>query len=262
MTFSDEVVVGVVRGRDLDRPGSKRRIGVGVFDHRDDPFEERKPQAGPGQSRITIIGGVDGDRHIGKDCLGPRGGDDDMALAIGERVSDVVQLASDNAPLGFDVGDACLEDGVPVHDALAAVDQPSVEPLNEHLEHGFGVAFVEGKSLAAPIERAPEPPQLPQDRIAALLAPLPDPFHERFAAQLAPARALLAKLLLDDALRGDPCVVLTWQDHHVEPPQSLVASDQVLDRVAEGMAHVKRARDVGRGNGDRENGTSVVSRLK
>ena len=110
-----------------------------------------------------------------------------MPRAVLEGVSDEIELASDNLPLRFDVGNACLKDGIPVHDALPAVDEAPIEPIDKDLEDRLGILLVEGEPGSGPIEGASEQPKLVQDRIARLAPPLPNPLDKGLAAELRPA---------------------------------------------------------------------------
>ena len=86
-------------------------------------------------------------------------------------------------PVRLAVHDLEVRDGgpaarAPVDDVTAAVDQPLVVELHEGVAHRPGEIGVEREALAAPVERAAEPPQLRLDRVAGLALPGPDALDE------------------------------------------------------------------------------------
>ncbi len=141
---------------------------------------------------------------------------------------------------------------IPIHHVVVAVDMPARMELDEDLGDGAGVCVVHGEALVRVIRGRAKPLELLDDLRAVALAPGPDPFDERLAADIPARRALAGELLLDLRLGGDAGMVGAHDparrltSHPVEPDQG------VLDRAVERMAHVKDAGDVGRRHGDRE----------
>ena len=81
--------------------------------------------------------------------------------------------------------------------------------------------------------------------------PAPNALDERLADELLARRALGLELLLDLALGRDPRVVGAEDPLGALPEHPVEADQRVLDRAVEGVAHVQRARDVRRRDGDR-----------
>ena len=142
---------------------------------------------------------------------------------------------------------------VPVHQPLAAEDQPLVVEVDEDLEHRLVEARVHGEAVAREVEAVAEPPRLFEDRPARLLLPLPDPGDESLAPHLAPRDvAGLRQLALDHHLRRDPGMVEPRLPQHVVAAHPVPARQHVHQRVVEGMPHVQAAGDVRRRQQDRE----------
>ena len=154
--------------------------------------------------------------------------------------------------LDLEVGDRRLEHRVPVHQPLAAVDQPFLVERHEHFEDGFGQALVHGEALAAPVGRGAQPLQLVDDRTARLRFPGPHPVDELLASEVAAADAALRELALDHHLGGDAGMVHARLPQHVLAAHALEADEDVLQRVVERVTHVQRAGDVGRRDDDGE----------
>ena len=74
---------------------------------------------------------------------------------------------------------------------------------------------------------------------------------ELLAPELGARHALGGEALLDDRLGGDARVVGAADPQRLVAVHPARADEQVLDRVVEGVAHVQRARDVGRRHRDR-----------
>ncbi|MNT81760.1 hypothetical protein D3C72_2213870 [compost metagenome] len=97
--------------------------------------------------------------------------------------------------------------GVPVDQALAAVDQAVFMQAHEGFLDRFGQAVVHGETLAAPVDRRAQAADLTADVATGLVLPFPDLFQELFAAQVMPVLALGLELALDHHLGGDTGVV-------------------------------------------------------
>ena len=92
---------------------------------------------------VALVVRMHGDARVAEHRLGPRGGHDDVvdpADRLLERIAQVPQVAVDVLVLDLDVGQRGRAARAPVDDAVAAVDQPGVEPVDEDLAHGLGVA--------------------------------------------------------------------------------------------------------------------------
>ena len=143
-----------------------------------------------------------------------------------------------------------MQDGVPVDQALAAVNQVLVVERDEYLGDGPRQALVHRETVAAPVDGTAEPPQLIGNLPAGLLLPLPDALDELLAAEFAPRRAFRVQEPLDDHLRGDAGVVHARLPQCLVATHSLVTRQRVHDRVLERVPHVQGARHVGRRDHD------------
>lgn len=70
---------------------------------------------------------------------------------------------------------------VPVHRALATVNQVFFVQANEDFFHGIGKTFVHGEALALPVNGVAETAHLAGDGAAGFRFPLPDFVDKRFA---------------------------------------------------------------------------------
>jgi hypothetical protein len=85
---------------------------------------------------------------------------------------------------------------------------------------------------------------------------------EVLAAQVVAAQAGFLQLALHDDLRGDAGVVRPRHPQRVVAPHAVVAGQRVHDRLVERVAHVQRARHVGRRQLDAERGPGGVERRR
>ncbi len=241
------VVVGVVRGRDLDHAGAEVLVHVVVGDHRDLAADQRQRHALADQVPVALVLGVHHHRHVAQHGLGPRGGHHQLLTrAVGQRVGDVPQKAVFLLALDFQVAHGGLQLRVPVDQALAAVDQALfVQPHKGFGDH-LGQLLVHGEVLAAPVHRGAHAAHLPGDGVARLLFPVPHAGDEIFTAQRVPALALLLQLALHHDLRGDAGVVGARHPQRVVALHAVVARQAVHDGLVERVAHVQRAGHVGR----------------
>jgi hypothetical protein len=93
-----------------------------------------------------------------------------------------------------------------------------------------------------------------------LFLPLPHAGDEVLAAQFLARQALVLQLALHHDLRGDARVVGARHPQRVVAAHAVVARQRVHDGLVERMAHVQRARDVGRRQLDRERRLGRIQR--
>ena len=146
-------------------------------------------------------------QDVAEHGLGPGGGDDDAARAIGERVANLVELAELVLVDHLEVGDGGLAARAPVDDVGATVDQALLMQADEGLLHRDREPVVHGEVLARPVDGRAEALHLVENGIAVLVLPLPDAGLEAFAAEGLAGRAFGSELALDHHLRGDAGVV-------------------------------------------------------
>ena len=118
------VVVRVVRGGDLHAARAERRVHGGVGDHGDLAAHQRQNQRLAHHVGVAIVFGVDRDGDVAQHRLGPGRG---HRQALGGVILEPVENAPHAALLVFlddlQVGDRGFEHGIPVGQALVAVDQ-------------------------------------------------------------------------------------------------------------------------------------------
>ena len=136
MTHGAGVIVEVVCTRDFDATRTESLIDKIVSNDWDLPITKGQVNHLADQVFVTLVFGVYAQRTVGQHGLGARGGDghagqrlnravcvSDGLWAIGKRVMNMPQV-----PLGFDglhlkVRDRRHELGIPVDQALAAIDE-------------------------------------------------------------------------------------------------------------------------------------------
>ncbi len=250
MPLPDLEVVGIVGRRHLQAAGAEFLVHVGVADDGNAPLHQRQDDGVRGQIFVAFVFGMDGHGGVAQHGFRPGGGHHDAALALGEGIANLVEMAVQLLVFHFQVGQGGVAAGAPVDDALAPVDEPLFVELDEHLADGPGQAFVHGEPLPVPVAGGAQMLELVDDGAAVFLAPFPDPFDEFLPAQGVAIRSLFRQLPLHHVLGGDAGVVGAGHPEHPETPQPLVAAEGVLEGVVQGMAHVENARDVGRRNHD------------
>ena len=173
-------------------------------------------------------------------------------LGIDDRVIEVPETARHGLVKDFVVADGRLQHGVPVHQPLAAIDQPVAEHFEERMPHRPGALRIEREAGPLPIAATAHFLELAEDPLFVVVLPLPDPGHEPFAAQLVPAELLLLQqTAFDHGLRGDAGVIGARHPEGFETLHPLLADEDILQGVVQGMAEVQGPGDVGRRDDDR-----------
>ena len=271
----DRIIVEVVRAGDLHRARAERRIGIFVGNDRNQAPVLLRPDGNLAQLAddrgIALVRGMDGDRAVAQHRLGPRRGDRDIVarlaqrdiavgilldifigLAAGQRIFEVPHMAVDVAVLDLEVGNRRLELGIPVDQPLAAVDEAFAIERDEDLDDRLRQALVHGETLARPVAGGTKALELVDDRAAGLRLPLPDLVDEVLAAHRPALDLAFGELALDHHLRGDAGMVHARLPEDVLAAHALEADEDVLKRVVQRVAHVKRAGHVGRRDDDGE----------
>ncbi len=249
---SDLEIVEIMPRRDLHCARTQLGIGMVVGDNRDAPPGDRQLDIFADDAGIARVLAVHRDRHIGEHRLGPRRRDDDMVApviqshAIRQRIAEVPEMALDLARLDLEIADRGLELGVPVDEALVAIDQPLVVQVDEHLEHRLAEMRVHGELLARPVHRTAQTAELTGDRAAAFLLPLPDFLDEVLTAVVGALVLLGLELAFDHHLRRDARMVGADHPQGILAAQPLIADHDVLQRVVERMADMQTSRHVRR----------------
>ena len=86
--------------------------------------------------------------------------------AVAERVLDVPHETVALFVLNFEITDRALQHRVPVHQALAAVDQSLLIQLHKGLSHGLGQLVVHREVFAAPVHAVAHAAHLGRDGVA------------------------------------------------------------------------------------------------
>ena len=271
MALADRIVVGVMRRRDLDHPGAKGAVHVVVGNHRNQTVAQRQVHVLADQVGVAFVFRVDHHRHVAEHGFGTRGGHGQAGQfadgAMLERVQDVPQRAVFFLALDFQVGHGRLQHRVPVHQALATVDQALFVQAHKGFGDDFGELVVHREVFAAPVHAVAHAAHLRGDGVARLLLPLPD-LSDKVLARLGrrrphgvAAQALGLELAFDDDLRGDAGMVGARNPGRVAALHAVVARQAVHDGLVERVAHVQRAGDVGRRQLDRERRRVGLGRL-
>ena len=124
----------------------------------------------------------------------------------------------------------------------------------------FGHFRVHGEVLVLPRHRVAHAPHLLRDGGAGLFFPFPDFVDEGGAAQVVAGFAFTGELALDHDLRGNARVVGAGHPQRVLAQHAVVARERVHDGLVERVAHVQRARHVGRRQLNGERGFLGVQR--
>ena len=233
-------------GRDLDDAGAELGIDrlVRHHPHGDGAADGLDLEVTADVLRVARVVGMHGQAGVAELGLGPHGAERERT------VLDVDELRVALLALDFQVGQHRLAARAPVHDAVVAIDQSLVVEPHEDLAHRAGQPLVHREAQARPVARGAQLLELTDDRAAGLLLPLPDARHEGLAPEVLLGLALGGQLALHHDLGGDAGVIGARLPERVEAVHALETDQHVLQREGEGVAHVQRARDVGRRDDD------------
>ena len=252
VALADGVVVGVVRGRDLDHAGAEFAVHVGIGDHGDFPVAQRQLHVLADQRAVALVFRMHHHRHVTQQGFRAGGRHREVTRAIHQRVGDVPEETVFLFAFHLQVGHGRHQHRVPVHQALAAVDQALLVELHEGVGDDLAQLLVHGEVLAAPVHGIAHAAHLRGDGVAAFFLPFPDLGDKVLArlggrgAHVVAADAFFLQLALHHDLRGDAGVVGARHPDRVGAAHAVVAREAVHDGLVERVAHVQRAGHVGR----------------
>ncbi len=183
-----------------------------------------------------------------------------MSGTLKQRVAQVPEVTVLFLRLHLQVRERRQQHRIPVHQALAAVDQSLFVQAHEHLGHRTRQHRVHGEAVARPIHRVPEPAHLRSDGAAGLLLPFPHPLEEGLARQVGAPHALGVQLSFHHHLRGDAGVVGPRLPQGSVPAHTVIAGEGVHERVLERVPHVQRPGHVRRRDHDAVGRTRTAGR--
>ena len=260
MTLPDFVIVEVMRGRNLDAAAAEGGVDVGVADDGNFARGERQADAAADQMPIALIVGMHGNRGVAQHGLRPGGRDDQKTVARHQGIAQMPQAAVFFLCDHLEIRQRGLQHRVPIHHALAAINQAFLVQPHENFGHRFRQAGIHGEAVAPPIDRGAEPAHLIGDLTAGLLLPFPDARDECFAPEIDPALTGGIQLSLHHHLRGDAGVIRARLPQSIEALHSPVANQRIHDGVLKGVPHVQGTGHIGRRNDDGIGGAAAPRR--
>ena len=264
MALSDLKVIGVVSGSDLDHAGPELAVDIGVRHDGDLPVHEGKPDLFADKVRVALILGMDSHSGIAKHGLGTGSrelqepGRGDTAVVLDQRILDVPEMAVLLLVLDLGVRDGGLADRAPVDDAAALVDPALFVHLAENFRDGLIAALVHGEALAVPVTGGAQLFELVHDPAAVFLSPVPALLEEALTAQIRLLNSLRAQRINDLDLGRNTGMVCPGLPEGVISLHPLIADQDILEGVVQGVAHVELAGDVGRRDHDGEGGPGMI----
>ena len=192
------------------------------------------------------------DRGIAQQGLGAGGRHDETAVAVGKRVAQMPEGAAFRARGHLQIRQSRLQHRIPIHQALAAINQAFFVQPHEHFGDHLGQTGIHGEAVARPIDGCAQAAHLLRDGAARFLLPFPHPPHEGLSPQVGTALPHRIQLALDHQLRGDARMVRARLPQRVETAHPVMADQRVHDGVLERVSHVQCARDIGWRDGNRK----------
>ena len=145
----------------------------------------------------------------------------------------------------FIIGNSGLQERIPVHQTLTAIDQSVFEHLEECLTHSARANIIQRESHTSPVTARTQTFQLAENSFFVRILPGPDPLDECVAANVMPGQTLFFEHpFFDDRLSRNPRVIGPRHPQSFIPLHPTPASQQVLQRPVERMPHMQRTRHV------------------
>lgn len=148
------------------------------------------------------------------------------------------------------------DSAAPVDDIIALIDQPFVIEPDKDLAHGLGQSFVHREAFPIPVTGSTHALELIDNGAALIGFPLPDPFNEFFPTKIMPGFLFRGQLAFHHVLSGNTGVIRTRHPEGVVALHPMIAGEQILQGVVQGMADMEYAGHIGRRN---HNGKGILT---
>ncbi len=180
-------------------------------------------------------------------------------LRVDHRVLKVPKVALHRLVKYLIIAHGGLQERVPIHEPLTAIDFSVLEQPEEPLSHCPRALIVEREPRALPITTATKLTKLAENAGFILILPFPNALHEPFAAQVV-ARFLLflEQPPLDHRLRRNAGMIGAWHPQRIKPLHPLHADENILQRIIQRVPNVKCPRHIRRRNHDRIWRTRII----
>ena len=200
---------------------------------------------------------MDRHRRIPQKRFGAGGGDSHAhrlaRLWIDDIVADVPEMPLHLLVKHLVVADGGLQEGVPVHQPLAAADKPPVKQPEKSGSHRSSALLVEREAHAIPIATRSQIAQLPKNARFILLLPVPDPGHQFLPTEIMAGEFFFfEQATFHHRLCGDAGVVGAGHPEREKPLHAPRAHQQILQCVVEGMAQMESTGHIRRRNNHRK----------
>jgi len=247
---TDLEVVRIVSRCDLHDAGPEIPFDIGVRDDRDLLVHQRQDDGLADQVLIALV--LRMDRHGGVAEQRLRAGRRQVkpTAAIRQRITDVIERALGLLILDLGVGNRRQAGRAPVDDPFATVDQALFIQADEHLRDRLRQHIVHGEAFTAPVAGRSEALQLLDDPAAIDALPFPGSLQKSLAADCLLVFPVFPHLLDDFRLGRDRGVVGAGQPEGGIALHPLLADQDVLQGVVEGVPHVQLTGDVRRRDHD------------
>ncbi len=136
MALADFVVIEIVRRRYLDAAGAELGLDVVVGNNRDLSADDGEFDFLAHEVTVALVVGVHGDGAVAQHGFGAGRRDDKMAVAVSQRIAEMPEFAGFVLRQHLEVGQCRVQDRIPIHEALAPVDQSFLVQGDEDLAHG------------------------------------------------------------------------------------------------------------------------------
>jgi hypothetical protein len=260
--FPSLEVIRIVRRRHLHCARAELRLRQFIGDDRNLPLHQRQQNMLAVQMRVALIFRIHRDRRIAQHGLRPRGRHRNELIRPHHRIANLPQLPCHVLVLYFQIRDRRLAPRTPVHNVLAAINQPFFIQPDEHFAHRARKVLVHGEILAVPVDRRAQPLHLVENRAPVEL------FHSQTRSMnfsRPRSRRFLpsfARCSLHHHLRGDPGVIRPRQPQRDEPAHAMPAHNNVHLRLVQHVPHVQPPGNIRRRQQQREYRTRLALRRR
>ena len=148
--------------------------------------------------------------------------------------------------LYFCVGDGSLAYGTPVDNTGTFVDVSLLIELAEYLQHCIGTALIHGKPFPVPVCRRTQLVELVNDPGTIFFSPVPAFLQESLPAQICLFNAFFFQFVDYLNLCGNCRMVRTRLPESLIALHSLIADQDILHGIIQGMAHMQLSRNIWR----------------
>ena len=240
-----------MRRSDFYHSSSKFLVNIRICNQADYTAGKRKLKFFSNDRLVTLIFWIYSNRSIAKQSFRTGCGNFNFSRAVFKFIINVIHEAVCVCVLNFIISKSSSAARTPVYKIVSFIDKAALIKSNKNIANSLRKAFVHCKTLAVPVNGISKLALLFNNCVMMVFLYLPSALKEFFTSKVIAGLSLFFKLLFNNILSGNSCMVSSRNPKSVVAFHSVVAHNNILQCIVQPVPHMKNTCNIWRRNYDR-----------